>query len=114
MRYQELPNVSLKEADIIIQRVAFGASVSGQSGTQNAPDAILEISEQIEYYDEDMDYSPMQYMQVHVTKKIKKYKKIAPKTAALKVKKDQLLISLGGDHSITPQIPKQYSKNPLP
>ena len=102
--YQELPNVAASEADIIIQRVAFGGAVSGESGTENAPDAILEISEQLEYYDEDLEWSPMKYMSVCVSDSVSEYSAITPSTKALLQGEKQLLVSLGGDHSITPQI----------
>jgi len=112
MKYQELPNSSLEEADIVIQRVAFGESVSGGGGTELAPDAILEISEQIEYYDEDLDWSPMKYMNVFVSASVSEYEKIGEHTESLKVDKTQLIISLGGDHSITPKITEALLAKP--
>jgi agmatinase len=112
MEYQELPNATVEEADIVIQRVAFGGSVSGGEGTQFAPDAILEISEQIEYYDEDMEWSPMQYMRVHVSNSVSEYSQIKSHTDSLKQPKKQLIISLGGDHSITPKITESLLEQP--
>lgn len=112
IQYQELPNAKPSEADILIQRVAFGGAVSGESGTERAPDAILEISEQLEYYDEDLEWSPMKYMSVCVSESVSKYREIKPSTKALLQGENQLLISLGGDHSITPQITRGLLASP--
>jgi len=112
MEYQELANVPLEEADVVIQRVAFGESVSGGEGTELAPDAILEISEQIEYYDEDIDWSPMKYMSVCVSDSVSEYDKIKSHTESLIRSKNQLIISLGGDHSITPKITEALLQKP--
>ncbi len=112
IEYQELPSVLIEDADIVINRVCWGGSVSGIEGTQNAPDAILIDTEQMEYYDEDLEYSPMQYMQVHVTKRIHEFDKIKASFSGRSGDKNQLLISLGGDHSITPQLTLALLKKP--
>lgn len=104
MNYQFLPNADMKDADIVINRVCWGESVSAKRGTADAPDAILKASEQIEYYDEDLEYSPMKYMQVRVGESIREFSKIKTSFSGLNLHKKQLLISLGGDHSITPQL----------
>jgi len=97
IEYQELPSVAIQDADIVINRVCWGGSVSGIEGTQNAPDAILIDTEQMEYYDEDLEYSPMQYMQVHVSDSIHEFDKIKSSFSGRSSEKNQLLISLGGD-----------------
>jgi len=104
MNYQFLPNADMKDADIVINRVCWGESVSAKRGTADAPDAILKASEQIEYYDEDLEYSPMKYMQVRVGESIREFSKIKTSFSGVNLHKKQLLISLGGDHSITPQL----------
>ena len=104
MQYQFLPNSTLEDADIIINRVCWGESVSAKRGTADAPDAILKASEQIEYYDEDLEWSPMKHMQVCVTPKIEDFREIRASLKPLERTKKQLIISLGGDHSITPQL----------
>jgi len=111
VKYQYLLNVTTQEADVIIQKIAFGKSVSGQKGTQNAPDAILEASNQIEYYDEDLEWSPMKYMNICVRDNVHKYKDISQQVNSFNLRENQLLISLGGDHSITPQVTQGLLKN---
>ncbi|MDF1878067.1 arginase family protein [Sulfurimonas sp. SAG-AH-194-C20] len=112
IQYQELPSVEIGDADIVINRVCWGGSVSGIKGTQNAPDAILIDTEQMEYYDEDLEYSPMKYMQVHVADRIDEFDKIKTSFSGRSSDKSQLLISLGGDHSITPQLTLALLKKP--
>ncbi|MDF1883453.1 arginase family protein [Sulfurimonas sp. SAG-AH-194-C21] len=112
IEYQELPSVEIQDADIVINRVCWGGSVSGIEGTQNAPDAILIDTEQMEYYDEDLEYSPMKYMQVHVADRIDEFDKIKTSFSGRSSDKNQLLISLGGDHSITPQLTLALLKKP--
>jgi len=112
MNYQFLPNASLQDADIVINRVRWGESVSAKRGTADAPDAILKASEQIEYYDEDLEWSPMKHMQVHVGKSVCAFELIKTSLDGLDKKKNQLVVSLGGDHSITPQLTLALLKKP--
>ncbi len=111
MRYQYLPNTNKEHADIVILPVAFGESVSAKEGTYKAPQAILEASNHIEYYEEEMDYSPMQYATICVDETVSNYEKIATSVVTLN-KHDQLRIFLGGDHSVTPQITSSLLKQP--
>ncbi|QSZ42906.1 agmatinase [Sulfurimonas aquatica] len=104
MEYQELPNASLEDADIVILPIGYEESVCGQGGTADAPKAIVEISEQLEYYEEDLKWSPMKYMKVRVEEEIREYAQIDEKVSTYAFKEEKLLISLGGEHSITPQI----------
>lgn len=112
MQYQFLPNTSIQDADIIINRVCWGESVSAKRGTADAPDAILKASEQMEYYDEDLEWSPMKHMSVHVAKSVSTYDEIQHSFDARSFGKKQLCITLGGDHSITPQLTLALVKKP--
>lgn len=113
MQYQELENEKVADADVVIQCVAFGESISGKAGTEMAPLAILESTNQLEFYDEDLDWSPMKHMSVCVSGSVSEYEKIMPTIKALGITNKQLLISLGGDHSVTPQITRGLLKKPL-
>ena len=103
MKYQYLKNAEPNAADILILPIAYEGSISAKIGTKDAPKAILKATNQIEYYEEDMGYSPMKHMSICVKKKIKK-RSLISKT---QLNAGQLLISLGGDHSITPFITNQ-------
>ncbi len=113
IEYQELPNTSMQDADIVINRVCWGGSVSGKVGTEDAPDVILIETEQMEYYDEDLEYSPMKHMQVHVAESIHEFDKIKTSFSARSRDKKQLFVSLGGDHSITPQLTLALVDKPM-
>ena len=104
MKYQSLPNASLESADIIILPIPHEQTVSGKGGTSGAPEAILEIGDDLEFYEEDAKWSPTKYMKVRVESSLTEYKQITNAITALKIKENQFLISLGGEHSITPQI----------
>ena len=103
MQYQFLPNASLDDADIVILPIAYEESVCAKEGTKEAPLAILKASEQLEYYEEDLMWSPMKYLQVRVCEEISEYEKIASFVSTLPLEK-RLLLSIGGEHSITPEI----------
>ena len=102
--YQELPNASLSDADIVIVPIAHEETVCARGGTREAPLAILEVSEQLEFYEEDLMWSPMKYMNVCVCEGVNEYAKITAYMDSLAVDASKLLISLGGEHSITPKI----------
>jgi agmatinase len=104
MKYQSLPNASLESADIIILPIPHEQTVSGKGGTAGAPQAILEIGDDLEFYEEDAKWSPTKYMKVRVESSLTEYKQITNAITALNIKENQFLISLGGEHSITPQI----------
>jgi agmatinase len=107
MEYQELPNAKIEDADIVILPFAYEDTVSSRGGTKDAPRGILEITEQIEYYEEDLEWSPMKYMSVYVAPQITKYKEVASAISALNLTPNKLFITLGGEHSITPMLTKQ-------
>jgi agmatinase len=107
--YQLLPNAEVGEADIIFHPIAYGASVSNRPGTADAPRAILEATAQLEYYEEDLAWSPMKHLWPAVLPELSpEANETAPDffkrvfNATLQLPQDALYIGLGGDHSITP------------
>jgi len=118
MNYQLLPNCEKSEADIIVLPISYEDSVSAKVGTKDAPKAVLEASVQLEYYEEDLQWSPMKYIKLHVEKEIVKNKTQSVEEFISYLKKtinsassSSLLISLGGEHSITPMICSERLKN---
>ena len=103
LRYQFLENGAFENADIVVVPIPYEETVSAKGGTKEAPLAILEASGQIEYYEEELDWSPMKYMNLHITESISKYGEISSSISTMQLE-DKLLISLGGEHSITPKI----------
>jgi len=104
MKYQFLQNADIKDADILILPFGYEKTVSAKSGTSYAPEAVLKASEQIEYYDEYFEYSPMKHLFVSVLDKISGYKDFKSTIQNLKFLDDKLLITIGGEHSITPML----------
>ncbi|MEA1983915.1 MAG: agmatinase [Campylobacterota bacterium] len=107
MNFQLLPNANIEDADIVILPFSYEDTVSAKVGTKDAPRSILEATAQIEYYDEDLDWSPMKYMSVHVAGEILKYRDVEPTIKAFELTANKLLITLGGEHSITPMLTQQ-------
>ena len=110
MHYQLLPNANIKTADILILPFAYEDTVSSKVGTKDAPKGILEATAQIEYYEEDLEWSPMKYMSVCVLDEISKYKEVTPLLDSLRLTTNKLLVTLGGEHSITPMITQKLLK----
>jgi len=109
MFFQSLPNSPIGEADIVILPVPWENTVSYKSGTAAAPEAILDATDQLEYYEEDVGWSPMQHLKVCVTPKV--IASVAAFHATLAkitvtLPSNNLLIALGGEHSITPTLIK--------
>ncbi len=91
--------------------VPLESTVSYKPGTSQAPKAILDATDQLEFYEEDECWSPMLYMTVTVTDPIilKKKEDVDEYHARLtsfaaSLPKNNLTIVLGGEHSITPSI----------
>ena len=110
MQYQFLPNTPLEEADVVIVPFGLEKTVCARGGTKDAPRAILEASNQLEYFDELLEYSPMKYVNVHVTKEIQN-KEDSEAIFKAVAQKQKLCITLGGEHSITPFVTQTLLKN---
>ena len=108
-RYQLLPNRPLERAQVVVLPVPLERTVSYRGGTAAAPAAILEATAQLEYYEEDLGWSPFRHLGVRVEPAIEPapgedsgayLERLARATAA--VPPEALLLGLGGEHSITP------------
>ena len=108
LQYQLLPNRPLEQADVLIQPIPHELTVSYKSGTRNAPEAILVATDQLELYEEDGGWSPFKHMGVRVLPPVDKrlYEANADFHARLTAYASELpdgalLLSLGGEHSVT-------------
>lgn len=111
LHYLSLPNAPISAADVLILPVPYEQTVTFMSGTANGPHAILAASEQLELYEEDMGWCPTEYLKVSVLPPFPIdpaqteetfHRQLFEFTAALP--HEPLLIALGGEHSITPEI----------
>lgn len=107
MQYQLLPNSTKDAADIFILPFAYEQTVSAKGGTKSAPAAILDATAQIEYFEEDLLWSPMKHLSVCVLPMIDRYEEVMTTLKSCTIDNNKLLITLGGEHSITPMITKQ-------
>ncbi len=109
LSYQLLPNRPLGQAQVVVLPVPLERTVSYRGGTAAAPAAILEATAQLEYYEEDLGWSPFRHLGVRVEAALEPgpeeaaaaYLERLAQTAAA-VPADALLLALGGEHSITP------------
>ncbi|MDH3998186.1 MAG: agmatinase [Desulfuromonadales bacterium] len=111
LHFLSLPNAPLNEADVLIQPIPYERTVSFKPGTAQAPQAILETSDQLELYEEDAGWSPFKHMNIHVSQPFADDPKLdeAQWHAALTkqvatLPTDNLFIGLGGEHSLTPSL----------
>lgn len=112
MTFQGLPNE--KKSHVAILPLPFEKTVCGKLGTALAPLEILNASMDIEYFEEEFYWSPFKHIR-HFT--LEKFDKIDEfKKLDLHVKKfvkdldNRFLLTLGGEHSITPFVTKYLLK----
>ena len=111
MQFQCLPNVSREAADVLFLPVPLQDTVSFRTGTAQAPAAILEASEHLEYYDEILHWSPFKHLEVCVLDPVERtqdeslegfHERLRATSAALPA--DKLVVALGGEHGISPSV----------
>lgn len=110
-QFLAMPDASINEADILLLPIPLERTVSFKPGTAEAPRAILETTEQLEFYEEDAGWSPFKHMKLSVLPDFADdsslsdaefHAKLAEYVATLP--KDTLFIGLGGEHSLTPSL----------
>ena len=109
--YLSLPNAPLNTADVIILPVQHEQTVTFKPGTAQGPSAILSATDQLEFYEEDRGWCPTQHMLVSVLPPVTArqgegeeafHHRLSGVAADLPGR--PLLIGLGGEHSITPDL----------
>jgi agmatinase len=110
-QFLAMPNAPINEADILLLPIPLERTVSFKPGTAQAPKAILETTEQLEFYEEDAGWSPFKHMKLSVLPDFtddqslsdaELHAKLAEYVATLP--KDNLFIGVGGEHSLTPSL----------
>jgi agmatinase len=109
MEFLSLPNAPIEDADVIILPVAYDRTVTYNKGTARGPAAILSASEQLELYEEDMQWCPARHMKLCVLPDILDDERVSEADfhqnlhdVVKPLPADNLFIGLGGEHSITP------------
>lgn len=110
-KFLDLPNAPSDQADIVILPVPLERTVSFKPGTERAPEAIFEISDQLEFFEEDGGWSPFKHMSLSVAPAFSEsmaldeaewHARLTRHAASFPA--DNLFIGLGGEHSITPAL----------
>lgn len=101
-----IPAKSLAEAQVVILPVPFEETTSYSQGTIAGPEAIIAASRQVELYNPDLDGEIQELVKIATAPSIRGGREAIEEAAAKWTGK--FLISLGGEHSITPQLVKPF------
>ncbi len=111
MQFLSLPNAAAVDADVLLLPVPHEQTVTYKPGTANGPEAILVASEQLEFFEEDMAWCPLLHMKLAVLPAVESIEGEPEEAfhrrlfeAVEQLPSDALLIALGGEHSITPEM----------
>jgi agmatinase len=110
-----IPEVDPKQAEALVLPLPLEASVSYGKGTKAGPEAIIKASQQIELFDHELGYELESRVKIATLptlefgkSKDEEAQKLIAKTAKPYI--NQFLISLGGEHSITPGLIRAFLK----
>ena len=111
LQFLAMPNAPLDEADILVLPIPLERTVSFKPGTAEAPRAIVETTDQLEFYEEDAGWSPFKQLKISVLPEFADDKtetdadlhaRLARHVASLPT--NNLFIGVGGEHSLTPAL----------
>ena len=110
--------LSPETADVLIQPIPYDSTTSFQPGTRFGPEAILQASQQVELWDEELGWEPMAYKTCLTLPDIPRNHHGPERMADdiynhLSPYRDQkkLIFALGGEHTITVPLVKGVKKN---
>ena len=112
---------------VVILPIPYEATTSYRKGCENGPDALLEASQQLENYDDELDretgsdagiytHSPIADTRGGQTVSSYEMLQVTRETVSQLIQDDKFVIALGGEHSITTGIVEAYrlaSKEPF-
>lgn len=110
-QFLTLPNAAPDTADVLILPVPHERTVTYKHGTGAGPTAILAASAELEFYEEDMGWCPTEHLKICVLNEVVSnpgeeatgfHSRLFKRVRALN--SEALLIALGGEHSITPEM----------
>jgi len=110
--------LSPETADVLIQPIPYDSTTSFQPGTRFGPEAILQASSQVEFWDEELGWEPMVEKTCLTLPDIPRNhhgpeKMIADIAELLRPYWDlrKLILALGGEHTITFPLVQGVKKN---
>ncbi|OIO41086.1 agmatinase [Candidatus Pacearchaeota archaeon CG_4_9_14_3_um_filter_31_7] len=100
------PNSEFEKASLVVLPVAFDSTSTWKKGSSKGPEAIIESSREIELYDLDLNYNPVEKMNIFTLpilkpKNIEEMQKKVKEGAKKVIDGEKFLIMIGGEHSIT-------------
>lgn len=101
-----IPEVEPKDAEVVILPVPFEETTSYGQGTKSGPAAIIEASRQIELFDHELGDELPNLVKIATLPSVTGGREEIAKASADCA--DKFLISLGGEHSITPLLVKPF------
>lgn len=110
---------SYEASRVVILPIPYEATTSYRKGCENGPDALLEASQQLENYDDELDreiasdagiytYSPIADTRNAQLISSEKMLQVTRETVSQLIQDDKFVIALGGEHSITSGIVEAY------
>src|SRR3972149_573880 len=110
-----IPEIPPEEAEVLVLPIPLEATVSYGKGTGRGPRAIITASQQVEQYDHELGYEVNQKVKIATLPAINFPEQNAEKAQDIisnvaKNWTNKFLLSLGGEHSITPAIVSEYKK----
>lgn len=107
LNFLGIPEVKPAEAEVVILPVPFEETTSYGQGTRRGPQAILEASRQVELFEPDYPDELQNLVKIATVPAVAEKRKMASRAGEYR---DKFLISLGGEHAITPELVKPFLK----
>ena len=110
-----IPEIPPKDAEVLILPIPLEATVSYGKGTGRGPRAIITASAQVELYDHELGYEVNEKVKIATLPAVNFPEQNAEKAQNIiaeiaKSWTDKFILSLGGEHSITPALVGEYKK----
>jgi agmatinase len=110
---------SYEASRVVILPIPYEATTTYRKGCENGPDALLEASVQLEYYDDELDQETCWDAQIYTHSSIadtrneqsvssEQMLSVTRDTVSQLIQDDKFVIALGGEHSITTGIVDAY------
>ena len=104
---------------VVILPIPYEATTTYRRGCENGPDAILEASQQVEYYDEELDWETCRDIGIYTHPAIadtrngrtvpdREMLQVTQETVYKLIQDGKFVIALGGEHSITTGVVEAY------
>ncbi|MDD3581051.1 MAG: agmatinase [Desulfobacca sp.] len=113
--FLDLEPLPLDQAEAVVLPIPYEATTTYGTGTRFGPEAILSASRQVELWDEELEWDPSQAIRLATAREISPeaggpaamLEKIK-RTAHPLVAQDKVLLTLGGEHTITLALVQTY------